>query len=379
MGWHGFMNRRSFAGLVAAGAASAVAAPALTDPAYADSGRRRGPRRKGPIVVGHRGASGYRPEHTLAAYTLAARMGADFIEPDLVITKDGVLVCRHEPEIGGTTDVAERPEFASRKTTKSLDGVPITGWFAEDFTLAELRTLRAVERLPELRQENTAYDGLWQIPTFEEVLKLREKLSRELGRVIGVYPETKHPTYFREMGNPLEEKLVRLIRRFRLDSPKAPIFIQSFELHNLIDLRTEMRVKAPLVFLATVKGTPYGDTRSYDQLLSRSGMKEWAKYIDGVGPDTKRVIAWNSDGTLGKPTSLVADAHANGLTVCPWTVRAENTFLPADYRIGTNPADYGRVLDFFAQLWKTGIDGIFTDNPDLGVLSRELTLGIEAP
>ncbi|MBD2760101.1 glycerophosphodiester phosphodiesterase [Yimella sp. cx-573] len=369
------MNRRTFAGLLASSAATAVVAPAVATSAAADPGRRRGPRR-GPIVVGHRGASGYRPEHTLAAYRLAAHLGADFIEPDLVITKDGVLVCRHEPEIGGTTDVSKRPEFASRKTTKQLDGVPVTGWFAEDFTLRELRTLRAVERLPKERQQNTVYDGLWQVPTFEEVLKLREQLARELGRPIGVYPETKHPTYFRQMGKPLEEKLVPLIRRYRLDSPKAPIFIQSFELNNLLDLRTKFGVKAPLVFLATASGKPYGDTRSYDELLTRSGMKSWAQHIDGVGPDTKRVISWNADRTLGKPTSLVADAHSNGLTVCPWTVRAENTFLPADYQTGTNPADYGRVLDFLAQLWKAGIDGIFSDNPDLAVLSRSLTLGV---
>ena len=178
------------------------------------------------------------------------------------------------------------------------------------------------------------------------------------------------------MGKPLEEKLVALLRKHRLDSPNAPVFVQSFELQNLIDLRTKAKVRAPLVFLATVTGSPYGDTRSYDELLSRSGMKPWAKYIDGIGPDNKRVIAWNPDGTLGRPTSLVADAHANGLQVCPWTVRAENNFLPTDYRIGTNPADFGRVLDFFAQLWKTGVDGLFSDMPDLAVLSRSLTLKV---
>lgn len=372
------MDRRTFAGLVAAGAATAVTAPALTDAADAAPARRGGGRRRGPIVVGHRGASGYRPEHTLASYELAARMGADFIEPDLVITKDGVLVCRHEPEIGGTTDVADRPEFASRRTTKDLDGKPTTGWFAEDFTLAELRTLRAVERVPEIRPHNTVYDGLWQVPTFAEVLQLRQKLSRELRREIGIYPETKHPTYFREMGLPLEEKVVQLVRRFGLDHRRAPIFLQSFELKNLLDMRTRLRVKAPLVFLATGSGSPYGDDRSYDELLSRRGMKQWAHHIDGIGPDMKRVIAWNADGTLGKPTSLVADAHANRLSVCPYTVRAENEYLPTDYRVGTDPADFGRVLDFFEQLWKTGIDGIFTDMPDLGVLSRELTLGVGA-
>lgn len=330
-----------------------------------------------PYVVGHRGASGYRPEHTLASYRLAAHQGADLIEPDLCITKDGVLVVRHEPEISGTTDVAQRPEFASRKTTKSLDGKDVTGWFTEDFTLAELRTLRAVERLPEIRQENTIYNGLWQIPTFEEVLKLREELTRELGRTIGVYPETKHPTYFRQQGKPLEEKLVPLIRKYGLDRKNAPIFIQSFELENLIALRETFKVKAPLVFLTDASGSPFGDSkkRTYAELTTREGIATYAKYIDGLGPSTKQVISWNADKTLGKPTTLVADAHANGLEVCPWTVRAENDFLPVDYRVGSNKADYGRVLDFLQELYKTGIDGIFSDQPDTAVIARELFLG----
>src|SRR5215468_10181780 len=199
------------------------------------------------LVIGHRGAAGYRPEHTLASYELAARMGADFIEPDLVTTKDGVLIARHEPDITGTTDVSTRPEFASRKTTKVLDNVTTTGWFTEDFTLAEIKTLRAVERLPAVRQRNTMYNGLFEVPTFEEVLDLRERLTKELRRTIGVYPETKHPTYFRAAGLPLEPGLISALRKRNFDHRDAPVFVQSFEAANLRVLRGE--IKTPLVFL----------------------------------------------------------------------------------------------------------------------------------
>ncbi len=331
--------------------------------------RDRSPR---PYVVGHRGASGYRPEHTLAGYALAARMGADFIEPDLVITKDGVLVCRHEPEISGTTDVAAHPEFVSRRTTKSLDGTDVTGWFVEDFTLAELRTLRAVERLPQARQENTIYDGLWQVPTFEEVLRLRSRLSQELRRDVGVYPEIKHPTYFREMGRPLEERLVPLLRRYRLDRRDAPIRVQSFELNNLLLLAGRMGVRAPLVFLTSESGGPYGDDRSYAELLEPEVLTTYADRIDGLGPNWTQVIATAADGSLGSPTDYVRNAHAAGLEVCPWTVRAENQFLPTDHRTGDDENDYGRVLDLLGALYDTGIDGIFSDNPDIAVAAREL-------
>lgn len=362
------MNRRSFTALVGATAAAATVAPQLSASAASSSSSKRLPT---PYVVGHRGASGYRPEHTLASYELAARMGADFIEPDLVITKDGVLVCRHEPEIGGTTDVAQRPEFADRETTKSLDGKDLTGWFAEDFTLAELRTLRAVERLPEERQQNTIYDGLWTVPTFEEVLNLREDLSKELHREIGVYPETKHPTYFRDLDMPLEEKLVPLLKKFGLNRHNAPVRVQSFELKNLLMMREDMGVKVPLVFLAGASGGPYGDDRTYAELLNPSGMATYADRIDGLGPSLTLIIALKSDGSLGAPTDLVKDAHAYGLEVCPYTVRAENSFLPADYRVGDDATDYGRVIDFLMKLYATGIDGIFTDNPDIGVVARE--------
>jgi glycerophosphoryl diester phosphodiesterase len=332
-----------------------------------------------PLVIGHRGASGYRPEHTLASYELAARMGADFIEPDLVSTKDGVLVARHEPEIGGTTDVTDHPEFASRRTTKLLDGQAVTGWFTTDFTLAELKTLRAKERLPLVRQENTIWDGRLEVPTFEEVLRLRERLSRELHRPIGVYPETKHPTFFQQLGLALEPKVASALRRHGLDRPNAPVFVQSFELTNLYTLRDSLKVKAPLVFL-TGGGAPYdlvaqGDPRTYADLQKPASLAVLARTINGLGPDKSLIIPRNADGTLSATqTSLVRDAHAVGLLVHPYTFRAENTFLPNDYRIGSDPTDYGRAVDEQVRFLQAGIDGLFTDQPDIGVAARSAFL-----
>jgi glycerophosphoryl diester phosphodiesterase len=328
------------------------------------------------LVVGHRGASGYRPEHTLAAYELAARMGADYIEPDVVSTRDGVLVTRHENEISGTTDVAERPEFAGRRTTKVVDGTPVTGWFTEDFTLAELRTLRAVERLPDVREENTLYDGLYPVPTLDEVLELRARLSRELRREIGVYIETKHPTYFDDAGLSLEEPLRADLRQARLDRSDAPVFVQSFETTNLREL-DRAGIRAPLVQLLSGSGAPYdlvvqGDPRTYATLATAAGLQEIGTYADGVGPDKDQVIPRDADGALGTPTSLVADAHAVGLLVHPYTFRNENTFLPPALREGAASDDYGRALAEHAAFWAAGIDGMFTDNPDTGVVSREL-------
>ncbi|WP_228389307.1 glycerophosphodiester phosphodiesterase [Cumulibacter manganitolerans] len=329
-----------------------------------------------PLVIGHRGASGYRPEHTLASYELAARMGADYIEPDLVSTKDGVLVARHENEISGTTNVADHPEFAARQTTKVIDGKPITGWFTEDFTLAELKTLRAKERLPKERQENTVYDGQFEVPTFQEVLQLRAALSKELGREIGVYPETKHPTYFKSVGLPLEPLVVAALEKAGLNKAKAPVFVQSFELTNLQELRTQLGLKTKTVFLTGAKGAPYdlvaaGDPRTYADLTTPTGLAGMRAFVDGLGPDKSQVIPRNADGTLSTPTSFVADAHAAGLTVHPYTFRAENTFLPLDYRNGANPYDYGRIIDEMKAYLATGIDGLFTDNPDIGVLARD--------
>jgi glycerophosphoryl diester phosphodiesterase len=318
-----------------------------------------------PLVIGHRGASGYRPEHTLASYRLAAEQGADFIEPDVVSTKDGVLVARHENEIGGTTDVADHPEFASRRTTKVIDGVSLTGWFTEDFTLAELKTLRAKERIPDLRPANTAYDGRFEVPTLQEVLDLRKRLSKELGRPIGVYPETKHPTYFREIGLPLEEPLVKLLTRNGLNRKHAPVFVQSFETGNLRAL--DRVLKVPLVQLLAAKtARPVGDTRTYAELATPAGLADIATYADGVGPSKDYIVPRNADGSSGTPTSFVDDAHDAGLLVHPYTFRRENTFLPLELRSSSEPAGIGDLAAEIRQFLDLGIDGFFTDNPDIG-------------
>ena len=327
-----------------------------------------------PLVIGHRGASAYRPEHTLASYELAARMGADFIEPDLVSTSDGVLVARHEPEIGGTTDVAQHPEFADRRTTKTIDGVAYTGWFTEDFTLAELKTLRATERIPVARQENTIWNGRFEIPTFAEVLDLRERLSGELGREIGVYPETKHPTYFTSIGKPLEPALVDGLTDAGLDHADAPVFVQSFDTANLRTLDGELDV--PLVQLLSAEGAPAdlvsaGDPRTYADLATPAGLADIATYAEGIGPDKNMVVARNPDQTLGAPTSLVADAHAVNLLVHPYTFRNENEFLPANLRSAGSPADYGDVFAEYAAFFAAGVDGVFADNPDTAAAARD--------
>ena len=371
------MNRRT---VITGLALSPIAATATTVPAQAvgrsstPTVRRSKPGPAGTLVIGHRGASGYRPEHTLASYELAARLGADFMEPDVVVTKDGVLVCRHEPEIGGTTDVASHPEFAARRVTKTLDGVAVTGWWAEDFTLAELNTLRAVERLPAIRQENTLYDGRFGIPTLQQVLDLRKDLSRKLGREIGVYPETKHPTYFQKAGLALEGRLLGLLRRNGLNRGDAPIIVQSFETTNLQMLR-ELGLRTRVVQLFGASGAPYdlvstGDPRTYADLATPEELRRIARYGDGIGPDKSLVIPRRADGSLGSPTKLVDNAHTAGLVVHPYTFRAENTFLPVDMRRGTADADFGRAIDEQVTFLRAGIDGLFTDQADIGVIAR---------
>jgi len=346
--------------------------------ATASSGSSRAADQKAdarPLVIGHRGASGYRPEHTLASYELAARMGADYIEPDLVSTADGVLVARHENEIGGTTDVAEHTEFASRRTTKTIDGVAITGWFTEDFTLAELKTLRAKERIPAIRQENTIYDGRFPVPTFQEVIDLSKRLSRELRRPIGIYPETKHPTYFRSLGLPLEEPLVRTLRNNDLDRRNAKVFVQSFEVSNLKALNSQLRV--PLVQLLGAPSTkPWdvaaaGGATTYGDMATPAGLAEIATYADGVGPSKDYIVPRDpATGASLAPTSFVDDAHAAGLQVHPYTFRNENTFLPAELRSSANPADWGDAISEYEQFFRLGVDGVFSDQPDTAVEAR---------
>jgi glycerophosphoryl diester phosphodiesterase len=328
---------------------------------------------KGPIVIGHRGASAYRPEHTLASYELAARMGADFVEPDLVSTKDGKLVARHENEIGGTTDVSTRPQFAGRQTTKVVDGTPITGWFTEDFTLAELKTLRAKERIPAIRPRNTLYDGRFEIPTFQEVIDLSKRLSRELHREIGIYPETKHPTYFQSIGLALEPKLVDALNHNGLNRRNAKVYVQSFEVANLKQLNKSLRV--PLVQLVNGSGAPYdfivaGDKRTYADLVTPVGLREVRSYADGVGVTKDLIIPRDAAGFLKQPTTVVKDAHKVGLVVHSWTFRNENSFLPADFRSSADPAAYGRAFEEYDLFFKQGLDGVFADNPDTAVEAK---------
>lgn len=321
-----------------------------------------------PIVIAHRGASGYVPEHTLASYFIAIQQGADYIEPDLVSTKDGALIARHENEIGGTTDVAQRREFADRNCTKLIDDKSITGWFSEDFTLAEIKTLRARERIPDLRPANTRFDGQFQIPTFDEILALVQATLQQ----IGVYPETKHPTYFSDIGLPLEERLLQALTHSGFKGRSAPVFIQSFEVSNLQRLRT--LTDLPLIQLIDA-ATPYdlvkrNDRRRYVDLLTTQGLADIATYADGIGVNKSLLIPRTSD-SLNASSTLVNDAHAVGLRVHAWTFRAENAFLPIELRSGLAPQDPGHLAREIRSYLDLGIDGLFTDHPILGVQARD--------
>jgi glycerophosphoryl diester phosphodiesterase len=308
------------------------------------------------IIIAHRGASGERPEHSIAAYTLAVEQGTDYIEPDLVLTKDGVLVARHENEISETTDVSAKPEFADRKTTKIIDGQKMTGWFTEDFTLAELKTLRTKERLPQLRKANTAYDGQFEVPTFEEILELAN------ARGVGVYPETKHPSYFASIGLPHEAPLLALLTRYGHSEKTAPIFIQSFEVGNLQALRSKTKLR--LIQLMDEKGSPADRADlSYPEMATANGLKAIAAYADGIGPNKALVIPRNMLGNLGKPTALVTNAHKAGLAVHPWTFRRENYFLPLGQKSGIIPASHGDLESEIRAYLAAGVDGLFSDNP----------------
>ncbi|MBX9395957.1 glycerophosphodiester phosphodiesterase [Streptomyces sp. TRM72054] len=369
-------GRRALLGAAVFGAGGAVLGLSGTARADARHGGRGMKSLPVPTIVAHRGASGYRPEHTLGSYQLALDMGADIVEAgDLVPTKDGHLVCRHEPEIGGTTDVADHPEFADRKTTKVLDGVSTTGWFTEDFTLAELKTLRATERIPANRPHNTLYNGRWEIPTFEEVLQWQDEQTRERGKQVWIYPELKHPTYFRKLGLSLEERVAKLLRKYRKDRWNSPVILQSFEptsiqrLHKLVD-------NPLVVLLSGASSRPWdfvenGDPRTVADLIKPAGLREIASYAQGIGPTLDLIIPKDSAGRLTRPTTLVADAHKVGLKLHPWTLRNENPFLPADFRKGTDADGYGDVFGAYQVYFATGIDGIFTDQPDTGLLARE--------
>ncbi|MFN6478888.1 glycerophosphodiester phosphodiesterase [Nostoc sp. DedQUE07] len=320
-----------------------------------------------PIIIAHRGASGYRPEHTLAAYELAIALGADYIEPDLVSTKDGILIARHENEISETTNVTIHTEFAHLQTTKIIDGESKTGWFTEDFTLKELKTLRAKERIPQLRSQNTTYDGLLEIPTLQEIIDLVKVKSAEINRTIGIYPETKHPTYFQSIGLALEPPLLATLTANGYQGANAPVFIQSFEVGNLQDLST--KTDLPLVQLLNNSGKPYdfvvsGNEQTYADLVTASGLAEIAKYAQAIGIHKNLLVPRDSNGKLRSPTSLVIDAHAAGLLVHAWTFRNEDCFLPLDFQ-GNPQGEY----ELFFSL---SVDGVFSDYPDTAACHRTL-------
>jgi glycerophosphoryl diester phosphodiesterase len=352
-----------------------------------------------PLVIGHRGASGYRPEHTLAAYQLAIDQGADFIEPDLVMTQDGELIARHEPllarvnlnpdgsiryvngvpELNRTdtsTNVWQLAQYAGRLTVKTLDGIRVGGWFAEDFTAAEIRAdIRAEERLRDLRTGNNAYNGRFVIPTLQDVIDLARQQSLATGRTIGIYPETKHPSYFKAFAaakglKTLENKLVETLHASYGNDAKAPVFIQSFEVSNLQYLNGRTRIR--LVQLLDDSGRPYdltlaGDPRTYADLArpDAGGLRFVQSYADAVGANTELLIPLVG-GRLGTPTRLVADAHGLGLAVHGWTFRAENAFLPEEFQSSADPARFGKLKEQILAFEKSGLDGFFTDHPDLG-------------
>jgi glycerophosphoryl diester phosphodiesterase len=316
-----------------------------------------------PIVIAHRGVPTYRLEHTRASYELAIAEGADFIEPDVVCTSDGHLVVRHENEIAETTDVADHPEFADRKATKFVDGIPRTGWFTEDFTLAELRTLRTQERLPQLRPQNVALAGTEPVLTFEEVLDIAEAADRP----VGVYVETKHPTYFRDLGLDLDDRLLAALERRGLNRPDAdvPVMIQSFETGNLRGLRA--RTPLPLIQLIDRQGAPWDfiaarDPRTYADLTTPAQLADIATYADGIGPSKSLVIARDLEHHLIGETGLVAAAHAVGLLVHIWTMRDENNFLPTELRRGPDKAAHGDALEEYRLFLEAGVDGFFADD-----------------
>jgi glycerophosphoryl diester phosphodiesterase len=347
--------------------------------------KRQPPRRPAKaLVIAHRGASALRPEHTLAAYAKAIEDGADCIEPDLVATKDGVLVARHENNIAETTDVSARPQFASRRTTKTIDGQPMTGWFTEDFTLAELKQLRARERLGAMRSESQSYDGAFQIVTFEEIVDFTAAEAAARGRTIGLVPELKHGTYFAGLGLPLEPRLLAMLdvggylRR-------APVVVQSFEVGNLRALRPKIARFDNVQLMQLIEGpqnAPYdliaaGSRTTYGDMLSPAGLVQIATYADWLAPPVRAYIPLEASGSLGTSTGLAAAAHRAGLLAGTWTFRPENRFLAADFRDGLgeasrNPA--GSVAEMRRYLAE-GLDGIFTDDPRLGRIAVDNPAG----
>jgi glycerophosphoryl diester phosphodiesterase len=359
---HGAATRRQI--LIGAGAAAFAG---MTASAAAPRGRVE--------VFGHRGASALRPEHTLASYAKAIADGADYIEPDLCCTKDGVLIARHENNIAATTDVASRSEFAGRKTEKQVDGQKMTGWFVEDFTIAELKQLRAIERLPQLRPQNAAMNGQFDVPTWQEIIDFTAAEAATRGRTIGLVPELKHSTYFRSIGLPLEDRFLMSLAQHDYVR-RAPLEIQSFEIANLRYLRAKLGRPANMRLMQLVEpsaGKPAdvavaGAGPSYAEMVTPTGLAEVARYADVIAPPVRAIIPLGPDGRLARATDLVEHAHKAGLLVHIWTFRPENYFLAADFKDANGEAarnEAGSIAEMRAYI-ATGIDGFFTDDPGLG-------------
>ena len=374
--------------LVVAGALGLSAAlPAIAHDHQQDS------EESAPLVIGHRGTAGYLPDHTLEGYALAIELGADYIEPDLVSTKDGVLIARHEPNITATTDVADRPEFAARRRTMLVDGALESGFFASDFTLAEIKTLRAKQPIPADRP--TQFDGKFQIPTFDEVIALAKRKSAETGRSIGIYPETKHPTYHQKLGLPLEDKLLAALTRAGWNHRHAPVFIQSFEQANLKALSKKTKVRliqlvdaddvnadGSLAYNApfdrpydwTVSGKPELLARTFGWFATDEGLDDIATYAYGIGPWKRYIVSTINDGSvsgpgeaarvLAEPTDLIERAHSRGIKVHTWTFRNEQRRLANDYA--------GNPINEYLQFYRLGIDGVFSDFTDTAIVARTL-------
>jgi len=339
-----------------------------------------------PLVIGHRGASGYRPEHTEAAYRLAFALGADAVEPDIVATKDGVLVVRHENEISGTTDVSTRAEFADRRTEKVIDGVAVTGWFTEDFTWAELSTLRAKERLPALRGLSASFDGVFPILRLRDVLRLVDLAEAPLDRELSVVAEIKHASYFESIGLPLDELFAAEVNEAGWNTGEGRLTIESFESTVLAQVQ-DRGIFGRRVFLLEATGAPadlvarFGDRATrYEDYLTDLALYQLAHQVDGISVPKSLILNTDAAGNVDGASDLVDAAHAAGLEIYTWTLRPENRFLAPGFRVGTRKADFGNWQAEFRTIMGTGIDGVFADQPDLAVFVRDqLAAGLPQP
>ena len=330
------------------------------------------------IVVGHRGASALRPEHTLASYQKAIDDGVDFIEPDLVSTKDGVLVARHENEIGGTTNVSVLSQFADRKKTKIIDGTSLTGWFTEDFTLSELNQIKARERIPALRPDNVQYNDQFNIPTLEQIIELAENHYKKTGKVVGLYIETKHPTYFQKQNLSLEDPILKTLAKYQYTRDIAPIYLQSFEVNNLKYFKDQLTLHKTLKYakiiqlydeksLSPADFVAQGIKTTYGDMATAQGLTDVAKYANGVGPWKPYIF----NETYTAPSEFVKNAHAVNLKVHPYTFRPENNFLANNLKCSTATTDASKRCEAgankeYEMYFKAGVDGVFTDDPGLG-------------